>query len=176
MLTALARSTRGFIGATFTAAVLALYTGCGDQSTDRNGGGEIPDLGAAGDAGATGAEGGGAGTQSSALVPWCDAYKIVNCVCQQCHQNPTLNGAAMPLMTYEDTQAPYPTAASSKLVWQAMQTAVASRSMPETGNPSVMPPVKPLTNAQRDTLLEWLAQGAHDEGGRDCPSTCSWGP
>ena len=173
MLTALARSTRVSIGVTFTAAVLALYTGCGDQSSGRKGGGEIPDLTAgngAGDAGASGAEGGAAGE----LVPWCDAYKIVNCVCQQCHQNPTLNGAAMPLMTYEDTQAPFPTASSSTLVWQKMQVAVKNGTMPETSNASVTPPVKPLTDAERKTLLDWLAQGAHDEGGRNCPTTCPW--
>jgi hypothetical protein len=175
MLTAFARSTRRLIGTTSAAAVLALYTGCGDQSTDRKGGGEIPDLNAgsgSGDAGA--AEGGAAGAPSGALVPWCDAYKIVNCACQQCHQNPTVNGAAMPLMTYEDTQLPYPTATSSTFVWQKMQAAVSSRFMPETGNPSVVPPVKPLSEADRTTLLSWLAQGAHEEGGRDCPRTCDW--
>jgi hypothetical protein len=47
--------------------------------------------------------------------------------------------------------------------------------MPETGNPSVTPAVKPLTEAQRSTLLDWAAQGAHDEGGRNCPMTCDWG-
>jgi hypothetical protein len=175
MLTALARSTRGLIGATFTTAMLALYTGCGDQSTDRKGGGEIPDL-VAGGAGARGAEGGAAGSLGVGLVPWCDAYKVVNCVCQQCHQDPTVNGAVMPLMTYEDTQAPFPLATSATLVWQRMQAAVKSGSMPETSNPSVVPPVEPLTEAERQTLLDWFAQGAHDEGGRDCPMTCDWTP
>jgi hypothetical protein len=80
----------------------------------------------------------------------------------------------MPLMTYEDTQAPYPSATSSTLVWQKMQAAVASRFMPETGNPAVVPAVEPLTDAERQTLLDWFAQGAHDEGGRDCPMTCDW--
>jgi len=163
MLTALARFTRGLIGATLSVAVLALYTGCGDQSTERKGGGDIPDLGVA-------------GAQSAELVPWCDAYKVINCVCQQCHQKPTLNGAAMPLMTYEDTQAPFPVATSSSLVWQRMQVAIRSGSMPETSNPAVVPAVKPLSDTQRSTLLEWLAQGAHDEGGRNCPKSCAWPP
>ncbi|HYQ29837.1 MAG TPA: hypothetical protein VER04_21560 [Polyangiaceae bacterium] len=153
----------------FAAAVLALYTGCGDQGTEPKGGGELPDLNAGSGSGA-GAAGAGAG----APVPWCDAYKIINCVCQQCHQNPTLNGAAMPLMTYEDTQAPFPLPTSSTFVWQKMQVAVGNRSMPETSNPSVSPAVKPLTEAQRTTLLDWLAQGAHDQGGRSCPMTCDW--
>lgn len=167
MLTAFARSTRRLIGTTFAVALLALHTGCGDQSTERKGGGDIPDLTAG--SGSGGAGGGATDT----LVPWCDAYKIINCVCQQCHQDPTLNGAAMPLMTYEDTQARYP-ASSSTFVWQKMEEAVTNRTMPETGDPSVEPPVKPLTDAQRGTLLIWLAQGAHPEGGRDCAASCDW--
>jgi len=166
MPTAFASSTRKLIEATFAATVLILCSGCGDQSTERKGGGEIPDL--------TAGSGAGGGGATETLVPWCDAYKIVNCVCQQCHQNPTRHGAAMPLMTYEDTQARYPVS-SSTLVWEKMQEAVSKRSMPETGDPSVEPPVKPLTEAQRTTLLTWLAQGAHPEGGLDCPATCDWG-
>lgn len=171
MMTAFASSTRRFIGTAFAAAVLVICTGCGDQGTERKGGGDVPDLTAG--SGNAGAEGGVAGAASE-LVPWCDAYKVINCVCQQCHQDPTLNGASMPLMTYEDTQAPYPTAASSTLVWQKMQTAVESGLMPETTNRSVMPPVEPLTDAQRRILLDWLAQGAHPEGGRNCPNSCAW--
>lgn len=167
MLTPFASATRRLIEATVAAAVLLLYTGCGDQSTERRGGGEIPDLTAGGGSGS----GGGAATEKP--VPWCDAYKIVNCVCQQCHQEPTRHGAAMPLMTYEDTQARYP-ASSSTFVWERMEVAVTNRSMPETGDPSVNPPVKPLTEAERTTLLTWLAQGARAEGGLDCPSTCDW--
>ena len=177
MLTALASSTRGLIGATFMAVVLALYTGCGDQSTERKGGGGIPNLDAGGGGGESNAGAAGAGAAAGAQgspVPWCDAYKIINCVCQQCHRDPTLNGAAMPLMTYEDTQAPFPLPTSSTLVWEKMQVAVKSRVMPETGNSSVVPAVKPLTDAQQNTLLNWLAQGALDEGGSNCPMTCDW--
>ena len=167
MLTAFASTTRKFIEGTLAAAVLVLYTGCGDQGSERKGGGEIPDLTAG--AGSGGAGGGAAET----LVPWCDAYKIVNCVCQQCHQNPTRNGAAMPLMTYEDTQLRYPPS-SSTFVWEKMEDAVTNRTMPETGDPSVEPPVSPLTEAQRTTLLAWLAQGAHAEGGLNCQASCDW--
>jgi len=194
MQIASARSTRVLIGTTFAAVTLALYSGCGDQSSERKGGGEIPDLsagygqtlpdagaaeagvpGAAGAAGAAStAEGGAAGAGSGGLVPWCDAYTIVNCVCQQCHQNPTLNGAAMPLMTYEDTQAPYPFASSKTLVWEKMQAAVSTRFMPYTGDSSIKPAVKPLSDAQRTTLLAWFAQGAHAEGGTECTMSCNW--
>jgi len=169
MLTALARSTRALIGVTCVSALLALYTGCSDQSTEHKGG-DIPDLSAGS---GSAAEAGAAGAHSGGLVPWCDAYKIINCVCQQCHQNPTRNGAAMSLMTYEDTQELFPPTSSTH-VWQRMQTAVSSGSMPETSLTSVVPPVKPLTDEQRDTLLDWLAQGAHDTGGRNCTMACDW--
>jgi hypothetical protein len=46
MRIALAASTRVLIGAVTAAALLALYSGCGDQSTERRGGGDIPDLAA----------------------------------------------------------------------------------------------------------------------------------
>jgi len=168
MLTAFASSTRRLIGTTFAAVLLSLHTGCGDQGTEHQGGGDIPDLTA-------GSGSGGAGGGAAAgLVPWCDAYKVINCVCQQCHQDPTVHGAAMPLMTYEDTQLHYPTASSASLVWQKMQEAVTNRTMPEIGDPTVDPPVKPLSDAQRNTLLAWLAQGAQPEGGRDCADTCDW--
>ena len=117
---------------------------------------------------------GGEGGASSGPVSWCDAYRVVNCVCQQCHQRPTQHGAAMPLMTYEDTQAPYPLSTSTKLVWQAMQRAVDTGFMPFTGDATVMPAVKPLSDAQRHTLLTWLAQGATAAGGTDCAMTCDW--
>ncbi|MEO8902798.1 MAG: hypothetical protein ABI627_14840 [Polyangiaceae bacterium] len=107
-------------------------------------------------------------------MTWCEAYKIINCSCQQCHQNPPLNGAPIPLMTYADTQAPFPAPTSEEKVWQNMQSVVRLRFMPYTADATVMPPVKPLTEAQYDTLLAWLAQGAHAEGGRDCPQTCDW--
>ena len=108
------------------------------------------------------------------LVTWCDAYKIINCVCQQCHQMPPLHGAPIPLMTYADTQAPFPNATSPSTVWQEMKTVIASRFMPFTGDSTVMPPVQPLTDEQQATMLAWLSQGATDLGGQSCPMTCDW--
>jgi hypothetical protein len=174
---------------------MALHTGCSDQGTERKGGGDVPDLtagnaptagsgqtagnapmaGASAESGAGGAaEGGSAGVVGSGLVPWCDTYKIINCVCQQCHQNPPLNGAPIPLMTYEDTQAPFPLPSSKNQVWQTMQTVIANRFMPYTGDPSVKPPVQPLTDEQQNLMLTWLKEGAHAEGGTKCSATCDW--
>ena len=183
MRIALVGSTRVLIGAVTAAAVLALYSGCGDQSSERRGGGDIPDLtagsvgtptaGASGDASDAGA-GGASGASGTQLVPWCAAYKIINCVCQQCHQDPPINGAPLKLISYEDTQGQYMGSAVKKTVWQEMQKVITSRFMPYMGNPSVMPPVKPLSDEQQTTMLTWLAQGALDTGGTDCPKTCDW--
>jgi hypothetical protein len=63
---------------------------------------------------------------------------------------------------------------SEKRVWQEMQIVIADRSMPYTGDMTIMPPVQPLTDEQQNTLLTWLAEGAHDEGGQACPMTCDW--
>ncbi len=41
---ALATSSRALLGATLASAVLVLFPGCGEQSIERRGGGEIPDL------------------------------------------------------------------------------------------------------------------------------------
>jgi hypothetical protein len=107
-------------------------------------------------------------------VTWCAAYKVINCSCQQCHQNPPLHGAPIPLMIYADTQAPFPTPMSSGTVWQEMQTVVGNRFMPFTGDPTVMPPVQPLSDDQRNTLLTWLSEGATDAGGQNCVNSCDW--
>ena len=184
MRIAFAASTRALIGAVTAAALLALYSGCGDQSTERRGGGAIPDLtassgtmpmaGAGGDAGEAAGAGGAAGAAGGDLVPWCAAYKIINCVCQQCHQDPPVNGAPLSLVSYDDTQGQYAGTVVKKTVWQEMQKVITSRFMPYMGDPTVMPPVKPLTDEQQATMLTWLAQGALDTGGQDCPMTCDW--
>jgi len=159
--------TRALFGAVSIATLMALYAGCAgtDVTTHREGGDPLPPIPEAGTSEAS---------LSDVPVPWCAAYHIINCVCQQCHQNPPLNGAPIPLMTYDDTQAPFPTTASKNHVWQTMQDVVSSRFMPFRGDKTVMPPVLPLSDADYDTLLSWLAQGAVDLGGQDCPMECDW--
>lgn len=166
MLIASATSTRVFLGV-LCAVACAAFVGCGGSSE-----GSPSDAGSAGagwEAGATG----DAGADSSG-VKWCDAYRVINCSCQQCHQAEPIHGAPIPLMTYEDTQAPFPTSTSTNRVWQTMEDVVGMGFMPFTGDSSVMPKVMPLSDADRTTLLDWLAQGAHDESGRACENSCSW--
>jgi hypothetical protein len=157
---------RALLGAMSVAALVALYAGCAssDVNTNRQGGGAIPPV----------PEGGQEASLTDVPVPWCAAYEIINRVCQQCHQNPPLNGAPIPLMTYADTQAPFPLATSNNHVWQTMQSVVSTRFMPYMGDKTIMPTVLPLSDADYGTLLSWLDQGAVDLGGQDCPMTCDW--
>ncbi|MEP7048891.1 MAG: hypothetical protein ABJB12_00995, partial [Pseudomonadota bacterium] len=109
-------------------------------------------------------------------VTWCAAYQVIACVCQQCHQNPPVHQAPFPIVTYADTQLPYPSASSKKKLWQQMQSVVTSGYMPYLGleDPPVEPPVQPLSGENKATLLTWFAEGAHDEGGQACPVACDW--
>jgi hypothetical protein len=159
--------TRALFAAASIAALMALDAGCAssDVNTNRQGGNSLPPIPEAGTSEAS---------LSDVPVPWCAAYHIINCVCQQCHQNPPLNGAPIPLMTYDDTQAHFPVATSKGFVWQTMQEVVSIRFMPYMGDKTVMPPVLPLSDDDYDTLLSWLAQGATDLGGQDCPMECDW--
>jgi hypothetical protein len=76
----------------------------------------------------------------------------------------------MPLLTYEDTQGPW---SSTQVVHDVMLDVVSRGIMPYVtlNDPptSLMPPVAPLTAAEKATLLGWLQQGALPEGGTDCP-------
>jgi hypothetical protein len=38
----------------------------------------------------------------------CDVFAIVHSICNKCHTNPPVFGAPFPLLTYADTQQPYP--------------------------------------------------------------------
>jgi hypothetical protein len=77
----------------------------------------------------------------------------------------------VPLLTYEDTQAPYYTTDEK---WaDAIGRAVDREVMPDlTQNDppiSLTPPVEPLTADEKATLLDWLEQGALPAGGTNCP-------
>jgi hypothetical protein len=131
------------------AAAIALGAGCSSKSDGASSGDGAPEP-----------------------VKWCDAYKIINCSCQQCHQNPPLHGAPIPLVTYADTQAPFGKPPGT--VWQEMQGVIGNHFMPFTGDPTVMPPVQPLTDEQQATMLTWLSQGATDSDEQNCAMICDW--
>lgn len=104
-------------------------------------------------------------------ISFCEALTVIHAKCQRCHQQPPKNGAPVPFLTYEDTQAPYYT--TDMKFSDVMLGAVERGFMPyvalNDGPNPIMPPVEPLTPDEKATLLGWLKQGALPEGGTDCP-------
>jgi hypothetical protein len=96
---------------------------------------------------------------------------VVRAKCQRCHRDPLQNGAPVPFLTYSDFFAPY--GASGTTFGEAAVRAVENDMMPyvvlNDGPNPIMPPVEPLTAAEKATLLGWLKQGLKPEGGTDCP-------
>ncbi|HEY2405745.1 MAG TPA: hypothetical protein VGI10_07075 [Polyangiaceae bacterium] len=108
-------------------------------------------------------------------VLWCDVYQVLNTVCQQCHHDPPINGAPITLLSYADTQAPLGTHFK---VWEIMKSVVADNEMPYMGSAPdggvIVPIVRPLTFDEKSTLMSWLAQGATNLGGENCPMVYDW--
>ena len=88
---------------------------------------------------------------TGAALP-CEVDEVLRTVCQRCHSDPTMNGAPMPLTSYDRTQSPA-VSDPSLLVWQMMQRRVNDPLDP-------MPPDVPLADAQKAALNAWFAAGA----------------
>jgi hypothetical protein len=86
----------------------------------------------------------------------CDVQAVLAAKCHTCHiaSAPRPEGAPFSLMTYADTQAPFPGDATKK-VYQVMKTAVETDFMPLS-----ISPTGPLVGGQKATLLAWLNAGA----------------
>lgn len=142
--------------------------GCASDDPDLvRRGGEIPNTDDTGGEGAVPV----GGADSGGPVPFCEALTVVRAKCQRCHGDPLQNAAPVPLLTYEDTQAPY--FDTDKKVAEVMLSMVEDDVMPfvalNDGPTPIMPPVQPLTAEEKATLFGWLKQGALPEGGTDCP-------
>jgi hypothetical protein len=118
-------------------------------------------VGSSGESGAggrpePGEPGGAAGTPTELepVIP-CAVRVVLQSNCQRCHQDPELNGAPFPLLTWDDTRVEF----GAVLVYQAMLEAVDDDFMPPTWL-DVNPPVQPLTTVEKQTLLDWLEAGA----------------
>jgi hypothetical protein len=107
---------------------------------------------AGGDAGE--ASGGGEAGSGRPDFP-CDVGRAIEAKCQRCHTDPPRNGAPFPILTWDDTRAPYGLA----VVYEAMLVAVESGFMPLT-ELSLSPPVEDLTPEEKTTLVSWLRAGA----------------
>ena len=161
--------TTRFLPALWVLASCAVVACASDDPYVERRGDPIPDPTAdGGNGGGTNADG---GVGSADLVPFCDALQVIRAKCQRCHQDPPQHGAPAPFLTYEDTQAKYP---NTEMTYaDFMLHDVESGLMPfvALNNPptSLMPPVEPLTDEEKNTLVTWLKQGAKPVGGTDCP-------
>ncbi len=134
---------------------LADDTGCADGcetsptgSDDGDPGNTDPD-GGSGDAEPPGAAG----------IP-CDIQELLATHCAQCHGDPPLYGAPMPLADHDDFQVP----AASDVTRSVHEMAVQRLLDPA----SPMPPGGDIDPDDRDALLAWLEAGAPQDADADC--------
>jgi cytochrome c551/c552 len=120
---------------------IALFA-CGGESSTSSG---AP----TGGGGAGGVGGGGA---SSALP--CDVEAVLSTSCWQCHSNPPVYGAPIPLRTHADLQAASAVDPSKKVYER-----VGAR-IHDAAAPMPQPPNKALSDADLKTLDDWIASGA----------------
>ena len=105
-------------------------------------------------------------------VTWCEARSVLQQKCVRCHQDPPQNEAPFPLLTFEDVHAtPYAQMYDvDDEAWELMLNAVETGFMPPvTLFPDLDPPVEPLTDDEKNTLLDWLRAEAPANGPTDCP-------
>ncbi|MBX3196845.1 MAG: peptidylglycine alpha-amidating monooxygenase [Labilithrix sp.] len=98
-------------------------------------------------------DGGGGGGTGPAGLP-CDVADVLAEHCQKCHASPPQFGAPMPLVTWDDLDAPS-RADPTKKVYEGVIERVADerRRMPPSPN-------APLSDAEQKTIADWIAAGA----------------
>lgn len=107
-------------------------------------------------------------TEDRSIIP-CDVQAVLQAKCLRCHGDPLQNGAPFPLITLEQVHMPASSSANAARIYERMALAVESGFMPLM-DPSIMPPVEPLTEAEKTTLLGWLEDGAQGVMGPEvCP-------
>lgn len=151
--------TRGLV-ALFLCPLLA----CGDDgdggaaSVSAGGAGGVG--GAAGAGGAVAGAGGSAGTGGAASGLPCAVEKVLASQCQSCHGAAIQYGAPMPLVTWDDLQAPAKSDASKK-VYELVGTRIH-----DDKKPMPQPPAPRLDATDLATVDAWIAAGAprSDEG------------
>lgn len=84
----------------------------------------------------------------------CDVDEVLAKKCRRCHTQPPRHSAPVQLMRWEDAHADR----NGAPVYQHLGRAVASGFMPF----AIManPPIERLTDAEKKTLLDWVAAGA----------------
>ena len=149
-----------------------------DPEIDRVGG-PLPDASSGGSSGSGGSAGiGGEAGDAAVDAPTCpiidpaivtpalpcEVEAVLKAKCQRCHQEPPLNGASFPLLTWENTQAIY----FKKPIHARMLNAVTTGFMPYMAL-ELDPPVEPLTEDEKATLIAWLSECGPPAEQTSCP-------
>jgi uncharacterized membrane protein len=95
---------------------------------------------------------------------WCKVQAILALKCQRCHGAPTQHGAPFALVSYDDTQL---TDKKGRSRFERIAKAIEQQSMPPQGI-ELDPPVEPLREEERTTILVWCAQGGRLTGSASC--------
>ena len=133
-----------------TLVVVLVGVACSPGVGGNTGGGSGSTGGGSGTGG--GASGTGGGTVNAGQLP-CDVAAVLTGSCTECHSNPPVFGAPMPLVTYADTQANSPLFPGQKIHQRmAARVTAAERPMPQAP--------RTLTTTQRSALVDWSAAGA----------------
>jgi len=83
---------------------------------------------------------------------------VLEIKCRRCHTDPPQNGAPFHLLTWEQSQkARQP--GYNMPIWKVLGNAVRTGFMPDR-RVTLVPPVEPLTEAEKKTLLDWVEAGA----------------
>jgi uncharacterized membrane protein len=90
-------------------------------------------------------------------VGFCDAFAIVQEKCVRCHSDPPQHGAPFALDSYEATQVPIRDGKAIRA--DRMHEVIDSGFMPLTSL-RLDPPVQALSCDERETILQWIDQGA----------------
>jgi hypothetical protein len=95
----------------------------------------------------------------------CDVFEVMHRTCHACHNKDLLNGAPFPLLSYEDTQAPY---GPDRKIFQRMNEVIRPDGAPR------MPLGGMLDAKDQQILGDWLnlCTPIADSGmGCECPGT-----
>ena len=95
---------------------------------------------------------------------WCAVQAILVRKCQRCHGSPLAHGAPFALVTYDDTQV---LDRKGNARFSAMAVAVEQETMPAQYL-ELDPPVEPLQDDERATVLAWCANGGLLTGSAVC--------
>jgi len=87
---------------------------------------------------------------------WCTVQAIFAAKCQRCHGSPEANGAPFSLVSYDDTQV---LDRKGRARFERIAKVVEDQSMPPRSL-KLEPPVEPLSDEERATILSWCAHGA----------------